>query len=78
MRSEENARSYWFALVGSFAGAAALAISAVVLVLQAFVVHGSLPATMLRLALGVLFLFLAVFLVAVGTLYCMSLSDEND
>lgn len=77
MRSEDNVRSFWIVLIGSFAAAAALAVSAIILVVQAFGSHGSLSANLLRVGLAAILLFLAVFLIAVGTLYWMSVDQEN-
>ena len=77
MRSEENARSYWIVLLGSFAGAAVLGVSAVALVMRTFISHSSLFMGVLRIGLAATLLFLAAFLIAVGTLYCMSINDDS-
>jgi len=77
MQSEGHARSHWLILACSFVGAAAFAFFAVVLIVQAVFGHGSQAGNILRVALAVIFLFLALFLVAIGTLYRMSFDDEQ-
>ena len=78
MQSEGHARSHWLILAGSIVGAAAFAFIAVVLIVQAAFGHGSQAGNILRVALAVIFLFLALFLVAIGTLYRMSFDEEQN
>ena len=77
MRSEGSACSHWLILAGSFAGAAACVLFAVVLILQAALGHGSPGGNILRVTLAIIFFFLALFLVAVGTLHRMSFDDDQ-
>jgi len=77
VRSEGRARSHWLILAGSFAGAAACALFALVLIVQAAFGHGSRAGNILRAALVIIFLFLALFLVAIGTLHRMSFDDDR-
>jgi hypothetical protein len=77
VRSEGHARSHWLILACSFVGAAAFAFFAVVLIVQAAFGHGSHAGNILRVALAVIFLFLALFLVAIGTLNRLSFDGER-
>jgi hypothetical protein len=77
VQSEGHARSHWLILACSFVGAAAFAFFALVLILQAAFGHGGHAGNILRVALAVVFLFLALFLVAIGTLYRMSFDEEQ-
>ena len=77
MQSEGHARSHWLILAGSIVGAAAFAFLALVLIVQAAFGHGSHAGNILRVALAIIFLFLALFLVAIGTLYRMSFDEEQ-
>jgi hypothetical protein len=58
-------------------GAAAFVFFALVLIVQAAFGHGSHAGSILRIALAVVFLFMALFLVAIGTLYRMSFDEEQ-
>jgi hypothetical protein len=64
-------------LASSFAGAAACAVFALILIVQAASGHGSPGGNILRVALAIIFLFLALFLVAIGTLHRMSFDDDR-
>ena len=77
MPSEGRARSHWLILACSFVGAAAFIFIALVLIVQAGFGRGSQAGNILRVALAIIFLFLALFLVAVGTLHRMSLDDDK-
>jgi hypothetical protein len=77
VQSQGHARSHWLILTCSFVGAAAFAFLALVLIVQAAFGHGSHAGNILRVALAIIFLFLALFLVAIGTLYRMSFDDEQ-
>jgi VIT1/CCC1 family predicted Fe2+/Mn2+ transporter len=77
MPSERRARSHWLILACSFVGAAAFVFFALVLIVQAAFGHGSHAGNILRVALAVIFLFMALFLVAIGTLYRMSFDGEQ-
>jgi hypothetical protein len=77
MRSETQARSHWGIVAGAFAGAAAFAFFAVTLIIHAAFGHGSAAGNILRIGLAIIFLFVGLFLVAVGTLYRMSFDEEH-
>jgi VIT1/CCC1 family predicted Fe2+/Mn2+ transporter len=77
VRSEGSARSHWLILACSFVGAAACALFALVLIVQAAFGHGSHAGNILRVALAIIFLFLALFLIAIGTLHRMSFDDDQ-
>jgi hypothetical protein len=64
-------------LACSFVGAAAFAFFAVTLIVQTAYGHGSHAGNILRVGLAVIFLFLGLFLVAVGTLHRMSFDEED-
>ena len=77
MQSEGRARSHWLILACSFVGATACALFAVALIVQAAFDHGSRGGNILRVALAIIFLFLALFLIAIGTLHRMSFDDDH-
>jgi hypothetical protein len=75
--SEGRARSHWLILACSFVGAAAFIFFAIALIAQAAFGHGSPGGNILRVALAIIFLFLALFLIAIGTLHRMSFDDDQ-
>jgi predicted CDP-diglyceride synthetase/phosphatidate cytidylyltransferase len=77
MESEEHPLSYWFILIGAFAGGAAFILFAVALILQILNGHGSQAGNILRVALAVFSLFVGLFCVTVGTLYRLSFNDAR-
>jgi len=77
MRSEVRASSYWMVLLGSYAGAAVFAVFAFTLIQQLLHGHGSPAGNILRVSLLLVFIFLGLFLVAVGTVYHLSFNEDS-
>jgi hypothetical protein len=76
MRSDARASSYWLVPIGSFAGAGIFAVLAVTLILHARHGHGSPAGNILRFILAIVFTFLGLFFVAVGTVYRLSFNED--
>jgi hypothetical protein len=77
VQSEGHARSHWLILACSFVGAAVFFFFALVLIVQAAFGRGSQAGNILRVALAIVFLFLALFLIALGALHRMSFDDDH-
>jgi hypothetical protein len=77
MKSENQSSASWLIPAAAFAGAAAFAWGAVLMLHQAFAGHSGRIGIILRVGLSLGSLFAGVFCVAVGTLYRLSFQQDN-
>ena len=75
MRSETRPRTYAVILIFTYAGAAASALVAVVLLLQDFSGHGGPAGNVLRVGFAIFSCFVGLFLLTVGILYRASFDN---
>ncbi len=77
MKSEYQSSASWLIPAAAFAGAAAFAWGAILLLHQVFTGHSGRVSIILRVGLSLGSLFAGIFCVAVGTLYRLSFQQDN-